>query len=135
MIRRADELTPATGRKFSGIAGGARRRRLSHAMAKTDPAKPKSKPKLATKAKPETSTKARGKRQEGGLRNAWSQNDWLLLANAVGKRLKVGKSGRLAKGSWSAIAKEVNAKADVTREGKIMCEKWSNEGNMIVRSN
>ena len=36
-------------------------------MAKTNPAKLKSKPKLDTKAKPETSTKARGKRQEGGF--------------------------------------------------------------------
>ena len=122
-----------TGTLLSALRARCTRGRLGHAMAKTNPAKPKSKPKLDTKAKPETRTKARGKRQEGGLRNAWSQKDWLLLANAVEKRPRTA-GGRIAHGSWSTIMKEVNAEADVKRESSTMAARWNEDGK-VTRKN
>ena len=100
------------------------------------PAKPKSAKPAKPKSKPKPDTEARGKRQEGGLRNAWSRKDWLLLEKAVKKRssARVGKSARLARGSWPAIMEEVNAEADVEREMNTMQTVWGNAGK-VTRKN
>ena len=51
-------------------------------MAKIRP-KPKPKPEPKPKPKPEPKPKPKAKREDGGLKNAWSRNDWLLLENAL----------------------------------------------------
>ena len=100
------------------------------------PAKPKRAKPAKPKSKPKPDTVARGKRQEGGLRNAWSQKDWLLLASAVKKRssARAGKSARLPTGSWPAIMEEVNAEADVQREMHTMQSVWSAAGKVTPKN-